>query len=533
MLGQSRLGGIILLALIGVAGCNAIFGISGGQPPPGAGGTGGLLATSTSTGLAGGGTTSTSTGTTSAELVITPSATSTLALASVQLAATSAGKPAAVTWSVVEAGGGTVEAGLYTAPFATGQFHVKATLGAQQAEAVVTVAQGVAPAVIVGTNVLSTATGHGSQSHLAYAQGAKQWWLFHDPSGVSALETMVSADFVTWQQGASASLPNGHSGDGRDLSVAYAQIAGKDVVHVTQGWGNENDTLGRYHLRGSASGGALAFGLVGNIGPGSNNPPDGSATVIVPGGQVIDCTGYVGSNSLDPPGSLMCGVGDIVAYTSDTADDGSGSFDSAAFFPQVLWCVPGTSGARQLLTVGDAVILLYDGGGTVAYGAGNVGMSVRSGGTWAPAEPDAGTPITPPPVFPTNQSVGLDDWTAAVASGVVHAVRRVGDSFDHQVLGADFRWTAGPMIGSVTTVQDSGLFLAPYGAGMILVALTTDGIVYTVLQGTTWSMWANLDVPAASRNYLSGFAPEGSPSPALIWTEAAGSSFTITGAALP
>jgi len=40
-------------------------------------------------------------------------------------------------------------------------------------------------------------------------------------------------------------------------------------------------------------------------------------------------------------------------------------------------------------------------------------------------------------------------------------------------------------------------------------------------------------VPSASRNYLSGYAPPGSPSPGLIWTETAGSSYAIVGAALP
>jgi putative Ig domain-containing protein len=95
---------------------------------------------------------------------ISPASASAVSLGTVQFSATvtgaSAGQSTAVTWSVQEAGGGTVtSAGKYTAPAGAGTFHVVATSVADAAKkdsAVVTVSS--APALSITTTSLPDAT---------------------------------------------------------------------------------------------------------------------------------------------------------------------------------------------------------------------------------------------------------------------------------------------------------------------------------------------------------------------------------------
>ncbi len=118
----------------------------------------------------------------------------------------------------------------------------------------------------------------------------------------------------------------------------------------------------------------------------------------------------------------------------------------------------------------------------------------------------------------------------------IHVVRRLGDTFEHRVSAGVNGWIDGAPIPAETTLADSGLFLAPHGDGLILVALGgNDGskIRYTAFDGTTWSDWTSLTVAAASRRSLSGFAPPPPARSALIWTEQNGGATGIVGALLP
>src|SRR5262249_6178440 len=152
--------------------------------------------------------------------------TSLLALTTFSFQVTGGAK---VTWTVDEGmKGGTVnDAGAYTAPLADGTYHVRATSVVDASlfsEATVTVSRLVTPGTITSAGMLSNATGHGSQSHLAFAEGSGEWWLFFDQSSIPALKTMHSKPFGTWQPGDQVSLPKGHSNDGRDLAVAYRRL---------------------------------------------------------------------------------------------------------------------------------------------------------------------------------------------------------------------------------------------------------------------------------------------------------------------
>lgn len=534
---------ILVLATATAGGCNLIFGVQEGH---GAGGGG----STSSTGSAGPSTSSTVSSASSsgaAAFAVSPSSVTLLAQSTFAFSTTGATSP--VSWALADSSAGSLDQeGIYVAPLATGTFMLTATSGAATATATITVRQTAVPAVLVPMGALPTATGHGSQTHLVYATGTGEWWLFHDPAAGGVLATSFSKDFVSWTPGEQVALPVAPAVDGSDLSVAYRSLGGHDVVHISQGYRTPT-LLGRYHLRASLTAGHAAFGAPQNInsetvGDGFGAAPDGTATLILPSGLVIDTTGFVATQSLSPPGSLSanCGGGDADVYTSDVMDTGATSFDAVKFGPQVLWCVPGTINARQLLALGSTAILLYVDGGSAPGGGANLFMSTSQNiGNWSPAEPSSGPSVIPPRVFPDSpaKSFGFNDWTAALHNGSVHAVRRLSDdTFEHRIAGSALAWGPGGAIPTQPTLQTSGLFLTPYGNGLVLVALGSNGgsqILYTAYNASkvVWSSWQTLTLDSAVRTYLAGFAPEGTVKPALLWTQQAGTGYAIGGLLLP
>jgi hypothetical protein len=454
--------------------------------------------------------------------------------------------PGTVVWSVDEPDGGTVTAqGAYTAPIANQMFHVRATVGAEHAEAVVTVKETASPVTIVSTGAVATATGHGSQSHLAYAEGAGEWWLFHDPQGIGQLATRHSKDFVTWGDGNVAPLPSGHSNDGRDLSIAYRRLGGADggaggadIVHISQSYLNDAGPQGRYHLRAMLAPGQVALETPWLVNGGSSGPPDGTATVILPSGLVVDSTGYQPTPSSPPLGP--CGAGDVDVYTSGKLDDGSASIDNMMFpaVAHVLWCVPSFVNARQLLAVGDVVVHLYV-DGTDQQTPTELFASIRSpSGQWTPVE--MGMTVTPPLAIFAVPSESFDraDWVGAVLGGNVHVVRRVSGTgaFEHRVVSTANTTSVGTPIPFVPTTAASGLALLPYADGLVLLALDANAgssVLYTAFDGSSWSSWQTLVTLGTSGSWLSGYAPGSGAKPAVIWTQAAGASYAIAGALLP
>jgi hypothetical protein len=553
-------------ALMVAAGCNQIFGIvagntassTGGSGTGGAGtrgatgssatgGHGGHPTASVSATASSGGTGGTGGGPVSG-ITVTPGATTLLALTTLTFKASGGG---AVTWSVdsVDAGGGggTVDktTGAYTAPAAKGSYTLRATSVAaptEQGTATIDVEREAQPVTLVATGELSDATGNGSQSHLVYATGTGEWWLFHDPEGQPQLATAHSTDFATWSAGAPITLGQQNSGFGRDLDVAYRHIGGGDVIHITQACLGGSD-FGRYHIRATVTAGQIHAGNTYPINTNGSASPDGSATAILPSGTVIDSTGY--QNTPGTPPLSPCGSGDVDMYVSTEMDDGSATLDNMKFpmSPQVIWCVGSTVNARQIIPVGETAVHLHaDGAGNPPT---NILVEVRSAaGDWAPLEPSAGPPATPPSVFSSDQSFDLDDWTSVALGGQVHVVRRItgSNAFEYQVLTLTGSPTApvtsipGPGIPPKATLPASGLFLAPYGDGLVLVALgpnNGDVVLYTAFDGNLWSDWAQVVAVGNSTSYLSGYAPDSGAKPAVIWTQPAGSSFGIGGALLP
>ena len=510
---------------VAVAGCNLIL---GGYKVGSGGSASSLSSTSTLGTSATNGTMSTGTGMTG--VVVSPSPETLLASTTLTFAATLNGVAATVTWSVDEPTGGTVTAGgTYTAPAMPGTFHLRATNQADStfAEATINVMTTAAPIGIAPAGNVNAPTGFGTQSHLAYAAGSNEWWLFYDEPGGAHLATMHSKSFATWTAGEGAVLSMGHSGEGRDLAVASRTVNGHDVVHVTVG----APMLGRYHVRAVLTDGHIAFDAPAIVNTNGSYPPDGSNVVILGDGTVIDSTGY--QNTPQTPPLSPCGNGDVDIFTANAKEDGMTSFSGLGFSEQVIWCVGNTVNARKLIEAGSDMVAVYEDGASNPNPVNILTSLRRNDGTWLPGQPPAGPAVKPPTAFSTDQTFGLDDWNATVLGSDVHAVRRIGQAFEHQVFTAGSQsWAPGPAIPPRATVGDSGLFLAPYGDGLILAAVSPDTgnpILYTAFDGAQWSNWATVVLAHTPRTYLSGYAPGRSTKPALLWTEGA----QVMGALLP
>jgi hypothetical protein len=449
-----------------------------------------------------------------------------------------------VTWSVGEAGGGTIDAtGLYTAPAVDGTYHVKAASHAdasRTATATVNVKQLLAQVVIANAGTVTAPTGHGHQRHLIFAPDTHEWWLFYDTStDLHSLRTRHSTDLMTWQDGASASFVEGHAGDGRDLSVAFKNLNGHDVLHATQGF--MGASYGRYHVKGTITAGAISWGTPVNTNfYSSAYLPDGSATVITDDGSVIDTSGWLTTPMMPP---LGCGTGDEVMFEASAKDTGTTSFDAMTYNETVVWCVPQTINARVLLPSGNTVYQLFVNGMNSTTVAQNIFFTYRDPtDVWYPIE--SGTMATPPAsVFTSSSDMDIDDWSTVIAGGKLHAVRRIGassDTYEHRVydLGTG-AWSFGGGIPVEAGRAASGMFLAPYGDGIVLVAIRGDtahevrATQYS-LTLNNWTPWITVVGGTVDRTFIAGgIAEDGSQSPVVLWAQPNGATLDIAGAQLP
>lgn len=474
-------------------------------------------------------------------VTVTPSTDALLADTTLRLVATVTGSAdTAVAWQVVEPNGGTItDDGRYRAPTTAGVYHVRATSHAnteRSGEAAITVATSAAPTIIASAGAVERAIGYGFQPHLVHATGAQQWWLFADDSAPTRIRTRFSSDFATWSDGDALTLPHAGAGDARNLVVAYRALGGHDIVHVSRTTADP-DAI-RYHARGVISPGAIAFGTPVPFGNGAANDPDGTACVVTAGGAVIDSSGWQGTPPTPDVGN--CGYGDVVSYERRAVDDG-GATDNATWDEHVQWCVPNTVNARQLLADGETVYELYVDG---ADGANPVDilMNVRfPDGTWLPL-PIPGTTVRPYDAFPEVPARGMDlgDWMAALVGGEVHVVRRLratSESYEHAIFSPTTRtWRTGAPIPAQPAAVGSGLFLAPYGDGLILAVIdaTGDGVIrYSYWDGAAWSAWHPLIANPGVRTSIGGAVPDDGTPPALVWMQGTPGAYSIVGAALP
>jgi hypothetical protein len=235
-------------------------------------------------------------------------------------------------------------------------------------------------------------------------------------------------------------------------------------------------------------------------------------------------------------------------FVSDTPDNGSSSVN-LQLVPTVLWCT-GLVPERQLLALGNTAIALYPDGGNVMPPNVLMNHYDLTQNAWSPlSTAQCGGGYTETKVFADNDTgFGVDDWIAATFGSTVHAVRRLSDgTFEHRVMDPTaFTWGPGATLQgpspSLGTLLGNGLFLAPYGDSLVLLAISGDSgsILYTAYSAPakTWSGWLPLTTSVTMPTYLSGYAPPAASvlswqKPAVVWTQPAGSSYGIFGIQLP
>ncbi len=383
---------------------------------------------------------------------------------------------------------------------------------------------GCGPLALVGT--VATETGLSTQTHVAYANHAKRWWLFYitdaDPS---LLRTRSSLDFCTWSEGAALTLPYVHGGEGRNFSVAYADLGSADVFHISVS--HSVDLAHRYHThaRAVASGSSIAFDtptLVGSpylknsVYPGD---PDGPVTVVGSDGFVTDLTGWVAEK---PDG----GVADENVFRSAGPDDGA-SFNEAFGPCLVLQNVPSIVNARAAVPLLGGGLLAFFEDGKVEPDPPNVDRATFDGVSWS----------MPVSVFPVDATQGFEDWTVLrVSNTEVHVVRRgvLSGAYDYQRFDGS-SWSAGSPIPAETGTVDSGILALGSGASLTLYAIAEDGttIRTNAWDGAQWGSWTTFLGAGPPRRYLSGYSASSLTSSALVWTETGAQGHEIHGQLVP
>ncbi|HEY1954518.1 MAG TPA: hypothetical protein VGH28_02885 [Polyangiaceae bacterium] len=376
------------------------------------------------------------------------------------------------------------------------------------------------PGPLASAGSVATETGNAQQTHLVWAAGAKRWWLFYIDDDTTHLKTRSSADFVTWTDGASLTLAHPTGGEGRNFSVAYASVAGADVVHVAFSHA-EPSLLTHSHTRAIISGSAITFGLPVDMGaPVSSaaDQPDGVATLVAPDGSVWDSTGFtfsVGTTS---------GHFNEDVFAASVPETGAGSWD-ASFAQTTVEVVGQESNARAFVYDGAPVAFWED--GVDEPDPTNLHFAAFAGGGWTSVQT----------VFATDAPQDPNDWGVAVLRAgsltETHAVRATASgSYDHE-LGATSP-SAGAAPPPNARTPGSGVVLLSDPAHLAAFTLGADGSVQrSRWDGAQFGAWESL-APARTRAYLSGYCPDLAAHPeagscALIWTEPASGGYEVDG----
>lgn len=369
---------------------------------------------------------------------------------------------------------------------------------------------------ITNVGTVSDATGLASGTHLVYATHAKLWWLFwFDSTQTQTIQTSWSADFVHWSAGGSLQLSLDLQGQGGNFSVAYADVQGADVVHLSIGAFAANDPM-RHHLhaRGLISGSTITFGSIADVSDvkgTSDTDPDGPATFVDSQGTVWDATGW---------SSASGGVGNEGVAASNGVEQGAATWSNAFGGESNIYIATGNIHSRAFATTGtNLLVALCDAADTAAptTTSSNVEWMAWDGAAWS----------GPTDVFAGGKTQAPNDWgVATMSNGHMHVARRATDgSFDH-VRDDGGTWTTlgAPPADTLGWATGQGVVVLASGANAAIVTIASD-LANTVRMitwtGTAWGPWTTLEGTTASRGWVSGWS--GATNNAVIWTEGDGS----------
>ena len=399
-----------------------------------------------------------------------------------------------------------------------------------------------APVAIAEAGAKPFSTGFGYQLHLVFARNDGRYWFFFVDDSPGVIKTATSPDLLTWTPGASVPLASGFSlGDGEDFSVAYANLGGRDVVHIVA-----NSVAGTryeaFHIRATIAGGTIAASTpvalpdtdsAAGSPSGQTCPQAGPATVIAADGHVWDVTAWTGH------ASTTC---DTNVYVSPGADTGT-SWDPSPFAHDGYFVsVPSYAFGHDLVSLPEAGVVM-----AVWPDEDNTAQTLFDSFGWALSPTfDGGGPGTTG-VLPdasaelfagTGAASSYDDWTTCrLTDTSVHVLRHVLapagstlSAFQEVVYdGAGWQSTA-PAPPAVASLSNTGVVLvsdATPAHGILLATIGTDNAV-NLAKWTPGGAWGALkSIPATAPRQSLGGTGCGNDHPAIFWTEGAGSPYAI------
>jgi len=376
-----------------------------------------------------------------------------------------------------------------------------------QAEASATNDGGASTVVITSVGAITQPTGLAQETHLLYATHSARWWLFWiEDTQPYELQASASPDFVTWTAATPLQLPASLDEDGADFSVAYADIAGVDVVHITLGLHFPDADAGpdrrHFHARATLAGGAIVYDTpeqVTMITDPTIIEPDGPSTIVTSDGRVWDSSGW--ANSM--------GTGNEVAWESEGFDLGT-SWDGMLGLQQNIAAEAHTVNARTFAVAGDNLVALWELADQEPDPT-NVAWSQNGGLGWE----------TPALVFNPPNPQSANDWDVVeVGAKDLRVVRRALDgTFDHLRYDGT-TWTTLAAPPSDSWLAESGVVLLTDGTRVGVVTIAGDAatsVRLIVWDGSAWGAWSTLEGSSAPRRYLSAWSSPGRN--AVLWTQ--------------
>jgi hypothetical protein len=389
-----------------------------------------------------------------------------------------------------------------------------------------------APGWIADAGALYHAAGFSQQLHAIYAANDGRVWYFYVGDDQTQIKTVASADLINWAPTNDAiSLGVASVGsEGNNFSVGYANIGGKDVVHIVV----TDPGVSVVHVRTTIDGGHLTQPSVTTVVQSAQScTMDSPFTLVTSAGEIFDVTGAALT------GTSTCGM-DI--FQAAATDDGGMSWKPS--FPTEnghYRTHPAGADSHELVLLGAGDVL-----GAYANGAaappqdsiyGSVSWARTSGGQWQ------GTALAPA-IFGELDEAGVgsppqggNDWSlCALSDGNVHAVRHIIDAdaaayakaneFQQAVYGDGGTWQSESPPSASECGVNEGLVLVSdkhYDHGMLAAVVGTDTLTVNVSRWDpvlgTWSPWQRATEEAMhSKQFLSGTGCA-SERPMIFWVE--------------
>lgn len=373
---------------------------------------------------------------------------------------------------------------------------------------------------------IPSSTGMAQQTHLIYATSSQRWWLFfEDADEPSAIHTRWSADFAQWTPGPDLDMPAPHGNDGRNLSVAFAEIEGHEIVHITYGAMPGGSSRSRYHARAEIAGTSITVDspvLVNAVVMSDSDPvdPDGCVTAVSGGGEVVDLSSWT-----DPPDGGI--AGGVFAWHSTFADDGASFSETWEPMEEAITGSYGRSHAKALIARKNGS--WFAASNSTAPWCSTI-KSLRSGGQWQ---------YVAGPGFCAGFSGDPNDFSYQhTVYGAVVGVWRANGSGGGSLCFAENEPWYGNLAYSTEwpfepVLTGAGVFLASDGVTFDQYAVLPDSTIHNTHWDTLnypydWSPWKTA-VPSTGieRRYLAGYTDH--THTALIWTEPIAGGFAIMG----